>query len=314
MVALLVGTQVTTDNGLVTPYGIILPPGSQIAAYVRSTGAQSQDTAFIATNLVPTLAAGLARARPGLGDFVVVLPGHVENVADATTFSGSLQAGVKIVGVGRGGNTPTFTFTTTGSQWLVNKADVSITGLRFVLDAVNNVVAAINVTAADFGFYGNELTCASVSGGPIIVLTMAAGAARFDITGNVFRGNNSGAAATAVAVTGAVDAGRIADNEMTSCWVSATGAINITAAATNLKILRNIIENTAAASVAAINFANVAVDGMCCDNRFFVKNTGAMVSGTNVIVLGAGCLVGFDQNFCSNDVLKSGILLPTADT
>src|SRR3954471_7705856 len=114
------------DQGLRTQYGIILPPGARVAAYVRSIGVQSGDDAFLASNLVTTLAAGLARVRPNLGDYVVVLPGHVESVADATTFSGALVAGTKIIGVGKGSNAPTFNWTATAAQWLVNKADVTI--------------------------------------------------------------------------------------------------------------------------------------------------------------------------------------------
>src|SRR6478735_310820 len=103
--------QVSSGAGMKTPFGItLLPPGSRIAAYVRSTGAQAGDDPFTNANLVTTLAAGVARARAGLGDTVVVMPGHNESVTDATMLTG-LVAGTRIVGFGRGGNMPVFRWT-----------------------------------------------------------------------------------------------------------------------------------------------------------------------------------------------------------
>jgi hypothetical protein len=61
-------TQVLTDQGLRTQYGLNIPPGARIAAYVRSTGVQTDDSAFLATNIVTPLAQGLARVRAGFGD------------------------------------------------------------------------------------------------------------------------------------------------------------------------------------------------------------------------------------------------------
>lgn len=314
MVALAVGQQVYTDNGLVTQYGIILPPGSQVAAFVRSTGAQSQDTAFIATNLVGTLAAGLARVRAGLGDFVVCLPGHAENVTDATTISGALLAGTKIIGVGQGGNTPTFTFTVTTASIAVSVNDVVMSGLRFLLDGVNAVANAFTISGSDFAFINNEIETSTAAKAATVFMTVAAGADRANISGNLIRGLNTSTSTNGILVSGAADQVRICDNEMEFATTTTNGLVKVTAAATNLKILRNIMNNTIAASVAAINLGNVAITGHIAYNTITVLNTGLQVSGTTGITIGAVVLAGFFQNFVVNDPLKSGIIQPVADT
>jgi hypothetical protein len=64
---------VYSDQGIRTQYGIILPPGARVAAYVRSTGVQSGDDAFLASNLSTTLAAGLAQTRSSLAQGLLAL-------------------------------------------------------------------------------------------------------------------------------------------------------------------------------------------------------------------------------------------------
>lgn len=313
-VPLALPTQINTDQGICTQYGIVLPPGATVAAYVRSTGQQSTDQSFLATNLVATLAAGLARARSGLGDFVVCLPGHAENVADATTISAALLAGTRIIGVGTGTLKPTFTFTATTSSIAVSVNNVVISGCLFLLDGINAVANAFNITGADFSFVNNEVEVSTTAKAAAICMTIGTGAHRANISGNVFRGLIAAPVTNGILVSGAVTDVRIEDNELWFPSNTANGNINVTGVATGLKILRNNIGNSTAASVTALNFANVAIEGMTEENRLYCKNTGAMVSGTNVITFGAAVLMSFFDNLCSNDPRTSGITLPTLDT
>lgn len=306
--------QIGSNAGLRTQYGVILPPGARVAAYVRSTGVQSGDDAFLATNLCTTLAQGLARVRPGFGDFVVCLPGHIETVVDGTTFSSALVAGAKIIGVGRGSNMPQVVFAATGAQWLVNKADVLVTGFRFS-SSTTNTLLPITVTAADFGFYNNDVQTAATYLFVTCTIQLQAGADRADISGNVFRGIVNGGSGSVILVSGIVDCARICDNEINTSNASAAGCISVTAAATGLKILRNTINNQTAASVAAISYANVACTGHCAYNTMTVLSTGAVSAGvTGITVGGTNNITGYFQNFCVNDPNKSGLLVPAVDT
>lgn len=311
---------VYSDQGVRTQYGIILPPGARVAAYVRSTGLQSGDDAFLATNLRLTLAAGLALVRPNLGDYVVVLPGHVETVSDATTFSNALIAGTKIIGVGMGGNTPTFTWSVATAQWLVAVNDVMIAGLRLQMAGnattlFSNTTLPLTVTGNDFRFYYNEAVIGTSANNVAVAMSFTGTAARYDVAGNIYRNPGSSTVTTAILVNSTGADGRITDNEMMTGCTSATGVINITAAAVNLKILRNVINNPTTVSVAGIAYSNVACTGQCAYNTITVLSTGAQTGGvTGITVGGTNNLTGYFQNFVVNDPNKSGILQPAADT
>lgn len=308
-------TQVVTDQGLRTQYGLTLPPGARIAAYVRSTGVQSDDNAYLATNLVLTLAAGLARCRAGFGDFVVCLPGHAENVADATTISAAILAGTRIVGIGTGTLRPTFTFTATASSIAVSVNNVLFSGCLFLLDGINAVANAFNITGADFVFVNNEVETSTTAKAAAIVMTLGTGAHRAVVANNVFRGLASVASTNGILVSGAITDAKIYGNEMVFATTTTNGLINVTGVAVGLKINENFMNNTVALSVACIKYANVAITGFCRANVLTVLSTGAITQGTTGITVGGVAnLTGYFQNFVVNDPNASGILTPAADT
>ncbi len=300
--------------GVRTPYGILLPPGGKVAAYLRSTGPQTNDDQFIRNNLYGTLAAALKRVRSGLGDTILVLPGHSESVADATMLD-NLVAGTKIIGVGQGSQMPVFRWTATGSQWVLNDANVTISGLRLRLEGANGVVKAILATAADISLTGCDIEVASgATAKATIALELGAGADRFYLGGNVFRGTATHNATDGVKIVAAVNDIRIAGNEMVFSATAGNGLVHFTAAALGLKIRDNLIYNTHTASSVALLFDNVAADGFVMDNRVGCINTGAITSGTVGIAFGANTLVLFFQNFAANDKGTSGVLKPAVDT
>ncbi len=304
---------VAAGAGTKTPFGIaLLPPGARIAAYVRSTGAQSGDDQFTAQNLVLTLSAGLARVRAGLGDTVVVLPGHSESVTDATMLTG-IAAGTRIMGFGRGSNMPTFRWTATAAQWALSANDVTIQGLRLRLEGANGIVKAILVTGADVGIYGCDIEVASgASAKATIALEVGAGATRFDFTGNVVRGTATHNVTNGINIVAAVDGVKIADNEMIFAATALNGQINVAAAATNLKILRNVAQNTVtqAALVYFVMVASVISTGVIADNRVAVDSSGLVAN--QGFALGAASLVRFAENYVSDEALKTGTLVPAA--
>jgi hypothetical protein len=306
---------VAAGAGMKTPFGLaLLPPGSRIAAYVRSTGVQIGDDPFLNSNLVSTLAAGVARARAGLGDTVVVLPGHTESVTDATMLSG-LVAGTRIMGFGRGSNMPVFRWTATAAQWALSVADVTIQGLRLRLEGANGVVKAINVTGADCGIYGCDIEVSSGAANlATIALEVGVGATRFELVGNLLRGVAAGVATDGVKVVSTNQGIRIEDNEMAFATTTTNGLVHFTTAALDTRVARNLMLNSTAVSVACIVYDNVAVTGVCADNRIAVLSTGAHTANVTGITTGASTLVRFFENYSSNDLRTSGLLVPAADT
>lgn len=313
-------TQVVTNNGLRTQYGVIIPPGAKVAAYVRSTGIQNDgNDAFLSQNLVTTLAAGLARARAGFGDFVVCLPGHTETVdaAQSAAFAAALVAGTKILGGGRGSNTPTFTWTVAASSWVIAPNDVMISGLRLLAagpsaggGAVTTI--AISVTGNDFGFYNNDVEMVSATVNAASTMTISGTAARYDISGNVFRGQLTSVVTNQILISSTGADGRFCDNEVISPGAVAS-LISVTGVCQRLKLLRNTIYNVAAGSTACVAFAAVASDGVFAGNMLGVKNSAGTASAQGV-TFGAGCLVVAMQNYCTDTAQASGLLSPPANT
>jgi len=302
--------------GLATPYGITLPPSQQVI-YVRSTGVQNGDNRDIAERLVPTLSAALAQCRSGYADTVVCLPGHSESVTDATMLT-NLVAGTKIIGVGNGSNRPTFRWTATAAQWAITVNDVVFSNLNLQLEGANGVVKAIAITGNDVVFYSNDILVGSGASNKatiaIEVGTGASGGNRFVFDSNTVRGVVAGAVTNGLLISNAASDIRIVNNEMLFAGTTTNGNVNIQAAALNLRILNNFLENTVAASVACIVLSNAASDGIVAYNSVAVKSTGAVTSGTTGITIGASSLVTFYQNYVANDPRTSGLLLPTVDT
>jgi hypothetical protein len=313
--------QVNSDQGIRTQYGIILPPGARVAAYVRSTGLQSGDDTFLAQNLVATVAAGMARVRAGFGDFIVCLPNHSELISDATTLTNATVAGARVIGVGTGGNAPVLSWNGVGSKWTISVNDVVVSGVRLLLAGTpgalaSNTAQAINITGNGVVFSYNDIETANANASCVNPFLISGTASRCEIAANIVRGNLiNGSTAIAFVLSGTGSDNRIADNEMVVSCSTTLGIIQVSGANTGLKILRNYLVNTnQTASTACINLANVAIGGICADNRISVTSTGAMVSGTTGITIGAAVLMAFDNNLTTNDFLRSGIIMPQADT
>jgi hypothetical protein len=318
-ISLLDAQQIYSNNGLRTQYGLILPAGSRVAAYVRSTGVQSGDDSFLATNLVQKLADALPRVRPGFGDFVIVLPGHKEDVTDAVTFSTALPPGVKIIGVGRGSNMPTFTWTSASAQLNISQNDVLISGMRFLLAGTPanpvNAAQAINISANDCGFTFNEVELGNTVANATIGVGITGTAARFDVSGNAMRGWGAAPASASIVVNTTGFDGIVSQNRIFAGAATTTGNIAVIGSAQRLAIDDNEILNITPASVAGISYANILITGVCAGNRIAVAAPGAVVPGvTGITVGGLNNLTAFFNNFAVNDPNKSGFLVPAVDT
>ncbi len=294
-----------------TPYGILLPPGGKVAAFVRSTGAQNNDDSYIKGNQVATLAAGLKRVRAGLGDTVVVLPGHTESVADATMLD-ELENGTNILGIGRGSTMPTFTFAATGAQWKLDNADVVVSGLRLNLGGANGVTKAIICTAADNTIAGCDIIMATSSSlDAVIGIEAGAGSTRFALVGCYLRGSTD-PVTDGVKIVSAVDGIEIGYCRMMFAAAEVNGLVHVTAAATNLWFHHNSFANTVALSTACIVLDDNANTGLFEYNSYSTLNNGTVTA--QGVIFGSGSLVRSVQCFSVDEPKKSGTLTPAAGT
>lgn len=296
--------------GIRTTHGILLPPGGKVAAYVRSGGQQEGDDAAIIDKLVTTLASGLARCRASLGDTVVVLPGHSESVTDATMLD-NLKAGTRIIGVGEGSLMPTFRWTATGSQWVIDDANVTFDGLLLRLEGANGVVKAIVTTAAATMFRNCEFEVASgATAKATIALEVGSGANKCRIIGNRFYGTSTHNVTDGVKVVAAVTDFTLAFNHMHFSATAGNGCVHLTAAALRNLFLKNYLFNDHTASTACIAIDAVAATGMAIDNRYATINDGT--ANAQGLVQGAGSLIRSFESYSCDEPVKSGVLEPAA--
>lgn len=290
---------------------MVMPTGGNII-YLRSSGPADYDSPALTGRIVTTLAAALRQCRAGRADTVLVLPGHSESVADATMLD-NLTQGTRIIGYGRGSIMPTFRWTATGSQWVLNDANVLIRGLRLRMEGADGVVKALAWTGADCRIEACDIEVASGAAlKATIAIEIGSGATRAEIVGNRLRGSATHNVTDGILVAAAVDGVSITDNVGIFSATAANGNIRVSAAATNLDISRNRLFNTHTSSTACIAIGNVAATGICCDNRMATINDGTVTA--QGLIQGAASLVRAFENYSCDEPIKSGVLTPAAAT
>lgn len=303
--------------GVRTNFGIWLPPGGRVAAFVRSTGAQDGDDIGINNNLVTTLSSALNRVRSGMGDTVIILPGHTETVGDpaSSNMLANLVAGTRIFGMGTGSAKPTFTWSAAASQWALNKSDVTISGVKLNVGGANGVVKAINVTGSDNVLVDCEIVVATAAAlKATIVCEVNVGGDRFQLISNRVNGTATHNVTNGFLVTGAVTGVEIIGNRMQFSATAANGLINYTGASTNNVLSDNDLKNTMTASSACVAFADVASDGIACRNTAAVLSAAATPALSGFVLAGVTTLWNFNGNTTTTAKNTSGIVSPTADT
>ena len=130
------------DQGLGT--GDRFYVGSAVTASADSVGAGRNPQLPFAT-----LEFAIGQATASQGDIIYVMPGHVEDVEDASGLDID-KAGITIIGLGWGDIRPKIQLTETDATVEINGADIWIENLIFEGTIATGVVMAIDVqTAAD---------------------------------------------------------------------------------------------------------------------------------------------------------------------
>ena len=197
-----------------------------------------------------TVAAAMAKCKTGRNDNVILLPGHAESIIAANGFSVQ-KAGITFLGLGRGTNRPTFTFTTaTTADLEVDAAQTAIGNCRF-LASIDELAGAIDVNAADFSFIGNEVRLTDATNGASVqtinFIVSDANADGMTIKDNFVWGLGVAAAAGGTHFLYDVGANDVTihGNYMNAAFTSGEGAIfQDTAAGRNWDVQLNRINNT----------------------------------------------------------------------
>jgi hypothetical protein len=311
---------VSNYAAITSPWGTFVKPGGRIAAYVRSTGAQDGEDHFAASGLlVSTINAGLARCRSGQNDIVFVLPGHVESVSTANFWS-SLVAGAQIIGLGSAGatNNPTLTWTATASSILLNVANVTVSGLTMLWTGVDDIVAPLTVTGAGCTVANCTITLETASAGVLKGIEVSTGAAGFRCVNNTFLSVGLAQLMTSapVLISAAVDDVVVADNYISAAnpGTSVLGLIAVTAAATNLRIMRNTLIqlNTAGTALFSVTVGAVAATGVIAYNNSLIATDVTSTTSGVTVNAAAAATMGVFENRTKDATATNGVLSPVA--
>ena len=300
-------------GGMGTPAVQLLPPAARIAAYVRSGGPADADDEEVKRRMYTTLAAALGQVRAGKGDTIYVLPGHSENVTDATMLD-NLVAGTRIVGIGNPfqDDAPTFDWTNTAGEWTVDQKNVSIENLRLTISGAAGVTKGIDITAASCSLRNCFIETADSTNKATIAIEVGSTATHCHLVGNYFAGSKGDDSTDVIKVVGGTVPSnlRVLGNTMFCSATEINGLIHITVAALNIEIAHNVLYNTEASSTACIVIDAVAADGMIHHNMMGTLNDGvATAQGT---IFGAGSLMKCFENYSGDEANKSGVLTPAA--
>lgn len=306
----------TGEHAVRTPYGVVLPPGGRVAAFVRSTGPQNYDPPEVVENMTSSVANALTRCRASMGDTIVCLPGHTESSPSATWMS-AIVAGTRIVGLGHGSLRPTFTWAHTAAQWAVAVANVHLENIILKPNGANGVVKAINVTGADFSMVGCDVEVATNTNLHCeIALELGTASHRAKIFGNRFYGIVGEPITDGILNAGVAHDIQIIGNEMIFASTTGTTAslIRVGAVASlRMSIGKNRLFNTVAASDNCIVTGAAASQGVIWDNYITVLTNDVPVTNGNGISIGAGGLFGMFNNRVTTNVNVSGELAPVVD-
>jgi hypothetical protein len=187
-----------------------------------------------------TIAYAVSRCTANQGDIIYVAASHTETIVAAGTLTIN-KAGVTIVCMGEGSTKSTITFTTaTTASVIISAANVTLVNARF-LTGIDNLSSPITITGADCKLINCEwYDAAAKSAVNCVVATNAA--ARMMIDGWKYNASTTG--------TQKVTNIKFADNasvvlkNIDIVGDFSTAPINITAAATNLRLSSIYLNNT----------------------------------------------------------------------
>jgi hypothetical protein len=192
--------------GIRTEFGTLTPPGSRVAAYVRSSGGADYDDQNIITRMYTTLNQALGQCRSGKNDIVLVLPGHTENISSADQMS-NLVAGTQIIGLGAGGSRPTFTWTAATSSFLLDVANVRLSNLILNMDpgtGTTTVAAPMTISAAGCQIAGCKIRMGTDANSKVTIgITTTAAADDLVINGCEIYGATAAECTTMIQFVGA---------------------------------------------------------------------------------------------------------------
>ena len=190
------------------------------------------------------------------GDVIYVMPGHAETVSAAAGLALDV-AGITIKGLGTGSLIPTMTLdTATTADVDVDAANVTVENIHFRVNFAD-VVAAIDVNAANAIFRGCKFTSVATNMNALIwILGASSTTSNGLVVEDCYFLDKDAANTHAISLPGTSDQCIIRRNILQGDW--GTAAIGAAGVVTNIVVTDNVIFNAATDNDACINIAATA--------------------------------------------------------
>lgn len=258
------------------------------AVYYVGTAAQiaglGQVGQGIASRSFTSVNAALLSCVSGRGDVIYVLPGYTESIATADAWSGlGSITDVTIIGMGRGTNRPTFTWTTATSTVLFDAANFRLLNCNLYLAGPHaagtavTVAAPITVSGAGCAIEGCDIFYGFDADQIVTIgITTTATADFFSFKRNYCYSATAAECTSFLYLVGA-DYCRIHDNTIIGATSSTTvGVVRfITTASIGIEFLRNRFVNLKAASIHAVTQMD-GVLGWCQGNVYGILDNATL--------------------------------------
>lgn len=250
-----------------------------------------------------TISQAVALCTASKGDVVFVMPGHAETISGATSLVVD-KIGVSIIGLGTGTLRPTLTFSATDSIVSITHASVTLQNLLLIAD-IDNLVTGISLGASADGCTLRSIEMRDGAANKEFLIAVAIAAACTDVTIDDFAFHGlAGGATGCIEAAGAADRFRLLNSFIRGQFSSQMVDLS-QAASVGLLIRGNTLINIETGAGLGVAMHNSST-GFVADNRITnLKDTVVGLSGTGM---------AYAENYLSNAVNASGIILPAVDS
>lgn len=284
-----------------------IPNGKVFWVNNAVTGASDNSSCGSKKNPFATINYAFTQCTSANDDWIIVGAGHDESVTVATTSTYTAGAclmnktGVSVIFCGNGGKRGTITFAATDATLLVNAANITLYGPRFVT-GIDAVAAAINPQAADFKMYDVQYYDATSKFTTIQVLTTSA-ASRMIIDGYKFFSTAGGTQKTdGIKLVGGANI-TLRNVEITGDF--STSPVNISTTTLTSQLENLYLNNTAAGPQPAMTIGANAT-GFAKNVKCRVASGTTYVSSVAKIQWGSDC-EGFSTDGYGGDPIGTAL-------
>lgn len=237
------------------------------------------------------------------GDTIIVLPGHTETISGATSLVADV-AGVSIIGLGVGGDRPTFTFTAAASTISITAASVKLSNVLLISNFTGGVTTGITVGANADGLLLENIEMQETANTKewLIGISIAAGCNGVVIDGLKYFGLSGGSTTQVIKFLGASNYS-IVKNFLIFCDASGAPIDALTAASVWMTIGNGVLHNLDTGAGLSVSVKS--------DTTGFMHDL--RISALKDTVTPAGAAMAISEVYVSNAIFKQGFYQPAQD-